>query len=518
MSDAMLPVRLWIGVVGHRHVVRSPALLARVTEAIRRIRSEAQRQCKGQVSVGVITAAAEGADRVLTAAILATTDAQLEVVVPMPVAEYERDFADDESTAEFRRLVDRADRLIVGPAQSYRDDGYAWAAERIVARADVLIAVWDGEPARGPGGTGDTVELAADARPPLPTFVLDPAGEQLRLRGELRLDQLRHLARFASSVGGPDRRGSSSLDRTDSAADDPAIADEAAAVRWFARYAERAEAEATRCQRRTRRGGLALIGGAWAATTLAAAHGLLWPDARALGFLEVAVLASLLILLAWLRRGAYHRRWLDARSLAEWCRSALYLHLCPSPAAADERQDFRPGSRHWLARAQEEIWRGRPTPAPPPTAETAATCRRWLDGQVEYYRRQSRRLRRAKSAVDASVWVAFALTIAAVVMAVLAEASEAHHVGTHELAAFAAIVLPAAGGAIAAIRAGSDYQRSADRAERAAADVDQIARYLGPATAPGRVHVLVARAASRLMRENHDWLEVMEYHDPELHP
>jgi hypothetical protein len=36
-----------------------------------------------------------------------------------------------------------------------------------VENCDLLVAIWDGEPARGPGGTGETVELFRQAGRPL---------------------------------------------------------------------------------------------------------------------------------------------------------------------------------------------------------------------------------------------------------------------------------------------------------------------------------------------------------------
>jgi len=39
---------------------------------------------------------------------------------------------------------------------------YAAVAREIASMADVLIAVWDGSPARGPGGTADVVKLSKE--------------------------------------------------------------------------------------------------------------------------------------------------------------------------------------------------------------------------------------------------------------------------------------------------------------------------------------------------------------------
>jgi hypothetical protein len=56
------------------------------------------------------------------------------------------------------------------------DDGsYERANRAILDRSDVLIAVWDGDPARGRGGTGDVVHDALERS--LPVIVIRPDAE-----------------------------------------------------------------------------------------------------------------------------------------------------------------------------------------------------------------------------------------------------------------------------------------------------------------------------------------------------
>lgn len=40
------------------------------------------------------------------------------------------------------------------------EEAYMAAGRRVVDQSDLLIAVWDGQPARGPGGTADVVQYA----------------------------------------------------------------------------------------------------------------------------------------------------------------------------------------------------------------------------------------------------------------------------------------------------------------------------------------------------------------------
>jgi hypothetical protein len=48
------------------------------------------------------------------------------------------------------------------------------ASRHMLADADVLLAVWDGQPARGYGGTADVVNAARDQG--IPVTIVWPAG------------------------------------------------------------------------------------------------------------------------------------------------------------------------------------------------------------------------------------------------------------------------------------------------------------------------------------------------------
>jgi hypothetical protein len=112
----------------------------------------------------LISPLAEGADRLVAEIALAEGYA-LHVPMPFFQEEYEKDFNDDSSRAEFRALLARA-----GPNKLEFDGGRVAeegrsyeAVGRFVARnCDLMIALWDGEPARGRGGTADIVRFAAN--------------------------------------------------------------------------------------------------------------------------------------------------------------------------------------------------------------------------------------------------------------------------------------------------------------------------------------------------------------------
>ena len=118
-----------------------------------------------------VSALAEGADQ-FGAVVALENGYRLEVILPLSREDYRQDFEPD-GDARFQMLLDKADRILELPPQaSGRDESYALAGRATVAHCDILIALWDGAPARGSGGTADVVSLAL--RRGVPVIHLNP--------------------------------------------------------------------------------------------------------------------------------------------------------------------------------------------------------------------------------------------------------------------------------------------------------------------------------------------------------
>ena len=86
----------------------------------------------------------------------------------------------EDPRATFARLLDQAQSVQIldaAPDAVLDPAAYAAVGRTVLRHADVLIAVWDGAPAAGPGGTGEVVEQARAWQ--LPVVRIDPrhAGE-----------------------------------------------------------------------------------------------------------------------------------------------------------------------------------------------------------------------------------------------------------------------------------------------------------------------------------------------------
>jgi hypothetical protein len=145
---------LWVGVTGHRALARPDEVAAAVDAALDRIDGD------GRALVAV-SGLAEGADRIVARRVLARPGGRLVALLPLEPADYIADFADADSVREFTDLLAAADEyeVITGSASDdwTREAAYERAGHAMLDRSDVLLALWDGQPGRGRGGTADMV-------------------------------------------------------------------------------------------------------------------------------------------------------------------------------------------------------------------------------------------------------------------------------------------------------------------------------------------------------------------------
>ena len=158
-EEATEPVN--VGVTGHRFLADPETVAAGIDEALTRI----ARAYPGR-PLRIVSALAEGADRLVVERALRWPGARLTAVLPMPCCDYLADFTAVRSKDEFLCTIGLADEVIELPEEADRQDAYAAAGDEILATTDALVVIWDGEDAEGRGGTGEVVAKArAAARP-----------------------------------------------------------------------------------------------------------------------------------------------------------------------------------------------------------------------------------------------------------------------------------------------------------------------------------------------------------------
>jgi len=139
-----------IGVTGHQVL---PAVAVGTLQAGLRLELE---RCPAPI-LGLSCLAA-GADQLFAEEVLAI-GGRLHAVIP--AADYSSTLQGSDLTA-YRRLLSAADETTNLDFLESGEPAYLAAGEWIVEHCDLLLALWDSEPARGHGGTADIVAHARE--------------------------------------------------------------------------------------------------------------------------------------------------------------------------------------------------------------------------------------------------------------------------------------------------------------------------------------------------------------------
>lgn len=134
-----------IGITGHQRLPDDHAWQW-VAEALRSHLEKARRPFVGVTSLAI------GADQLFARLVLELGGAIY------AFADIERSFA-PEDVARYRRLVQGTSVEVLN-VPGTDEDAYLAAGQRVVDLSDTLLAVWDGMPAKGKGGTADIVTYA----------------------------------------------------------------------------------------------------------------------------------------------------------------------------------------------------------------------------------------------------------------------------------------------------------------------------------------------------------------------
>jgi hypothetical protein len=334
----------------------------------------------------MISSLAEGADRIGARVAAEFPDCRLEAPLPFPPDDYITDFETVASKEEFRRLLDTAD---VTPRRPDRDDeheeereeGYVAVGKYVAIRSDVLVAVWNGLPSRGRGGTAEIVQRAVTNE--VPVFWV-PSNSPARWavlskpaeddNGKLQFQQ---PPSSTSPDSSPELR--SSIQRlhdewrmVDGYNEAAASAANAGAdlneqplppnLRWAGTAVGAADTLAIKYQRRYR-GSLRWTFRLAALAVVAIAAAKIFDLALWFEASDAVFILALVAVVWWSRKDLQHERYLGYRFLAERLREAPFL----AEAVIEQVQPtaFAPEfagypSEGWPWRVFDEIWSARP--------------------------------------------------------------------------------------------------------------------------------------------------------------
>lgn len=158
-TSVQLPATLAIGFTGHRKLPDE----ARCRQAIRRVLLEWRAKTPG-VIYGVASAAA-GAD-LLFAETCLELNLPIRIFLPVPKEKFREDF-DELSWERAESVFKKALSVEVTGAGEKLTERYYECGVETVQQSQLLLALWDGEPSQGLGGTADMVHFAKEQERPV---------------------------------------------------------------------------------------------------------------------------------------------------------------------------------------------------------------------------------------------------------------------------------------------------------------------------------------------------------------
>lgn len=538
-DDGRIPITLWIGVTGHRALADPEALRAPVREAIDRFRGLLPGR---EVEVVAVSALAEGADRLVAEEVLAVKKARLEVALPLAKEDYLDDFPTEESKKEFGNMLLRSACVWTAPAALSRKKAYEQAGRYVVDRSDAVIALWDGEPSRGQGGTAEIVSYARQQKVPLawvktngePTvsYEIDAGRADVLKDAQSKLDEYN-----AAMVKPGEYR--KQLDRLREELIPEVMAEPRAdplklsrekVTDWLFPYLIRADVLALRYQHRFRLLSWLIFALAAGAVTVVAVQANFLPGLSVLAAIEVAFLVGLLSILLMNRRWRLYDQWISCRFLAERLRSSYFLAL----AGTGDRKNrpmrlvyFSDSSEAWIERALTEVAARRPSLDHRRTQVTPLRnylSRYWIGGQIDYHHKASRRQRTFDDRLVHATEALFLLTlVAACIHTFGGHALNALGVRGHDSREFwekliivVSITVPAIGAAVHGIGTQRQFRRQSVRFHRMEGLLAQVQHEMDDATTLKRIREVAAETEQLMREENSDWFGVMRFHDIEL--
>lgn len=555
-----LPYRIRIGVTGHRKLNNPGQVRAMVEKALateidslfpQKSRAEVERIRRAgstPICFMALSPLADGADRIVAEAVLAEPLARLDAVLPLEIEDYLKTFEDDRSREEFLELLKLSRRPILLRTRHLHEDrhdaagqtelrhqAYVQVGQYVVDHCDVLIAVWDGEPARGVGGTADVVQYAIEQRRPIiriwgdsievlnkgnnngldasPLYAIDRFN-RLPITAEERIKYVRNLDR-------------SYFEKPAAASGIPASARELVNQRLFPYYAI-ASTMAKQNQNRFHRAGKYVY--VLSATAVGcAAFAVLFPEIGWLGFgSELAILIVMWFTLLRAHRTHAQQNWIEFRFLAERLRCGVFMAICgvePKPFEVLPYLGHSQTVNDWTVRAFDEIW----DRLPPLTGCTECECailnpylrEAWIGDQIQFHRKKVKLEGKAREHLARAGEIILPTTIVAATLHILfviwspAKTAQPGILLLHELIhkglSLMALVFPAIAASLAGMESHREHLRLEKSSANMAAQLERVQRQMKPATDPERLEALIHQATDIMLGETQSWLMLMRF-------
>ncbi len=461
----------------------------------------------------------------------------MEAVLPLELEDYLETFSNDESRHEFLEMLGkcrqpfflRRHRLdqdfSAEQIPEARRRAYAEIGRFVVDHCDVLIAIWDGKPARGVGGTAEVVSYAQEQKRPLIRVWPEDAEPIQVFKGNgLNAKSIGQIDEFNGYRVEPGSEAAyiASLDEDYFGKQTwPGISDATKdAIRriLFPAYV-RASLVAKENQKHYRRAGTY----GYLLPAFAVASVALGGVFAGIGIWTFVVEFTLLAL-ALAIVGAAHRqrrveKWVESRFLTERLRAATYMAGCgvevativvPPHLGEKEQPD------DWMLRVFEEVWNGMPR-MQGCAAQNCQVMREyiaehWVEGQIKFHTDKTKR--EGSLGAKLYLWGRILLlsTLVAAACHILLRAISRHSETlaiVERVLTFIALAFPALASAFAGLRSHHEHERLEIRSRNMSSRLRQLKGLVLRTTSATEFEVVLRKIEATMLQETQDWLMLM---------
>lgn len=485
--ESQLPLFHVVGFSGHRAIEDATG----VAEVIKRELETLRRETAGEWIA--LSSVADGGDQLFIAQ-ARKLGMSWHAILPLPRAEFARDFSRD-GWLQVEDMLVGAEHVRVITENGTRDDAYLDCGMETANGADVLLVVWDGEPARGRGGTADVVHYAKSLGKPL--IIVDPKTRAVRRENFGQLEQvdptLLTLNRLAA-VNGP--------------GENPFKAPE----HIFA-FQKKCDSAASAGAPQFRRLIVLTVVLHVVATLIAATSLAFGLHLAVLPWLKLICLGGAVgVALVLRNRYRSHHSWVRCRLAAEFCRSALATWGLPRAAPLFEDLEL-PGVRG-LTRSLHVLHSRSAAAQPVPMEEFKRIyLDKRIDDQLAYYRRQETRALPLFGRLKLGFWTATLLALTCTLA--YAACETAHIVVSTEWRAIAFYLLPISLPVIAAsfisLISINDLQRRVARFREMQVNLAESRKRIVHCTTWNSLERIVLKTERALLQEVLEWHSITSF-------
>ncbi|MEO7599168.1 MAG: hypothetical protein ABIV50_09575 [Opitutus sp.] len=492
MSDPIshLPQFHVIGFTGHRQLANPERISAAIFSTLLELKNAAPGEWLALSSI------AAGSDTLFARQAKALS-LSWQVVLPLPLRDFKNDFSPTE-WQEAEALLAGAEQVRVLTENDGRNDAYLDAGMETVHESDVLLAVWDGAPARGKGGTADVIGYARELGHPI--VIIDAVtGDVRRENWSAFAERERDLQHFTHLPPAPS--GSYAPPNPFSA---PAV------VREFQQRTDHAASRGAPQFRRLIASTVLLH--VLATLVAAAALSFGW-HAAILPWIKLLCLVGALGVALVIRAQGTHHHWVRCRLAAEFCRSALAIWGMPRAAPLFAELNL-PGLRQ-LTRSLQVLQR-RTQGASAPDMLTFKGCylKERVDDQLAYY---ARKLAQAEPLLKRLRFGFWAATVCAIVCTALYATDHTWHFlevhGRREeiIYYFMPISLPVVAAAFMSLVSINDLHRRLARYREMLSVLDATKKQISYTQTWTSLERVVQRTERALLQEVLEWHSITSF-------